>query len=170
MMDLLDALFAEAASLQAHRVQAVRTRLARRGHFSKRQNILGDNRAAANVGMCTDAHKLMHAAKRADYRPFFHDNVTGYGRAIDKHRPVADDGVVANMRVGHDQRVAAQASYPAAFDRAPVDGDALSDNVMVADLQARLLASVTDVLRLNSDSAEREKAVVRAGLRRTVDR
>src|SRR5262249_28194181 len=169
MVDLLDALFAEAATLQAERVQTVRTRLAGRGYFSKRQHVLSDHCAAAYIGMGADAHKLMHAAQRADYGPLLDGYVAGHGRAVDQHDAVSHHGIVADVRVGHEQGVTAHAGNSAPFTRPTVDGDALADDVVIPHLQACLLTPIADVLRLDADGAVREEAVVGADLRGTVN-
>src|SRR5260370_25878675 len=90
--------------------------------------------------------------------------------AVDQHGAVADDGIVADMRVGHKHRMAADARHAAAFDGAAVDGDALADDVVISHLQPRFFPAITDVLRLNPDGAEGAEAVMRADLRRAVDR
>src|SRR5262249_12921549 len=150
----------EATTFQADRVQAVRTRLAGGGYFSERQHVLRDHSSAADVGMRADAHKLMHAAQRADHGPLFDRYVAGHSSAVDQHGAVSHHGIVADMRVGHEQGMAAHAGDSAAFDGATVDGDTLADDVVVSHLQAGLFAPIADVLRLDADGAVREETVV----------
>ena len=91
------------------------------------------------------------------------------GCGIGQNDVVADDAIVRDVSVGHHQRVAADASHPAALDRAPVDGDKLANLVVVADLEPRGFAGVGDVLRRHADRAEGKEAIVRADFRRSFD-
>jgi hypothetical protein len=74
-----------------------------------------------------------------------------------------------NVRVSHDQVVVAEARAPATFDRPAIDGDKLTDFVMVANLQPRRFARISNVLRREANRTERGKAIVRANLRSAID-
>ena len=67
---------------------------------------------------------------------------------------VADDAIVRDMRVGHDEIVAAHAGDAAAFDRAAVYGGEFAEFVGVADLQRDALAVVGQILRIAADDRE----------------
>ena len=71
---------------------------------------------------------------------------------------VADDAIMRDMGVGHDQRVAANASQSAALDGAAVDGDKLANLVVVANLEARRFTGVSDVLRRHADRSRKERS------------
>src|SRR5262245_9820901 len=71
---------------------------------------------------------------------------------------------MANVRISHNQRMATHAGHATAFDGPAVEGDALADHVVIADLQVHLLAAETDVLRLAANGAEGKEAVMRSDL------
>ena len=66
--------------------------------------------------------------------------------------------------------MAADFGQPAALHRAAIDGDALANLVVIADLQPRRLALVGNILRRHADGAKGKEAIVRADLRRPFDR
>ena len=82
----------------------------------------GDRRSAADVTMRADAHELVHGAERCQYRILLDDDVSGESSAVYEHGVIADLAVVSDMRVGHDERVVANAGSPATFFRAAADG------------------------------------------------
>ena len=104
-----------------------------------------------------DADKVMDRAQRSHHRPLSDRDVAAQGRGIGQDDVVADDAIVRDMGVGHDQRVAANAGQSAALDGAAVDGDKLANLVVVADLEARRFAGVGDVLRRHADRTRRER-------------
>src|ERR1700728_258205 len=140
-------------------------RVARRRRHRKWQHILRDRSAPANVGVRSDAHKLMHRTKCAHHRPFFHGYVSGQRSPVHQHAMVADHGIVPNVRVCHDQRVATHSRHSAALYRTAADGDALANLVMVANLQSRRLAFVGSILRRHADGAKRTERILRPDFR-----
>src|SRR3546814_1508326 len=55
--------------------------------------------------MRPDVHELMHGCKSAQDRPVTNGNVTGQGGGIAENHTVAQDAVVSDMCVGHDQAI-----------------------------------------------------------------
>jgi hypothetical protein len=74
-----------------------------------------------------------------------------------------------DVRVSHDQVVVADPRAPATFDRSAIDGDELTNFVVVTDLQPRRLARISNVLRREANRTERGEAIVRANLRSAID-
>jgi len=75
---------------------------------------------------------------------------------------VSDKAIVRDVGVGHDQRVAAHAGEPAAFDRAAINCDELANLIVIADFETGGLARVGQVLRRHPDRTEWEETIVRA--------
>ena len=74
-----------------------------------------------------------------------------------------------DVRVRHDQGMVAHASYAAALDRAAIDGDRLANLIVVADFKPGGLALVGNVLRRQSDRAERKEDIIDANSGRSFD-
>src|SRR5260370_14851646 len=98
--------------------------------------------------MRADAHELMHTTKGSHHRPLLDGYMARHSGAVDQHCAVADDGIVADMRVGHKHRMAADARHAAAFDAAAVDGDAPARALGISPLQPTFFPAITYVLRL----------------------
>ena len=62
--------------------------------------------------MRADAHEVVHRAERAHLRPIFHGHVSAKRRGVRQKHVVADSAIVRNVRVGHDQHVAADLVRP----------------------------------------------------------
>ena len=59
--------------------------------------------------MSADAHEVMHRAESADCGPFLNDYVPTKRRRIGEDDVIANDTIVRDVRIRHDQRVAAHA-------------------------------------------------------------
>src|SRR6202041_280042 len=69
-----------------------------------------------------------------------------------------------DVRIGHDQVVAAHPRHALRLGGRPVDGHIFANLVVVADFEARRLAFVRNILRSETDRAEWEKMIVGADL------
>jgi hypothetical protein len=67
---------------------------------------------------------------------------------------VANEAIMGDMSVGHDQAITADLRELASLDGSAMDGDVLTDHVAVADLQAGRFATIREVL--GSDAYGRE--------------
>src|SRR5258707_1296682 len=114
----------------------------------ERQHILRDGSSTADVCVCADAHELMHRAKRSNYSKVLNGHMAGKRGRIGEDHVVADVTVVSNVRVSHDQAITANVSDAATAGRSPMNSDALPNNIIVANLQPRLLAAKFQVLWL----------------------
>jgi len=75
---------------------------------------------------------------------------------------VPDDRVVSEVEVDHHQIVGPDLGQPAAFCGAGVDGGALAENVLVADLEKGGFAGEFFVLRVGADDGLRVEKVAAA--------
>ena len=74
-----------------------------------------------------------------------------------------------DVRAGHEQVVVGDARHQLVLGRAAVDRAVLAERVAVADLQARRLAAILQVLRRRTDRGELEDAVLAADRGRALD-
>ncbi len=130
---------------------------------------MGNHGAAADIRVRSDAHELMHGAQSAHYSPLFDRHVTAQSGPIDQHGMIGHRAVVANVGVSHEQNMTAYARDAATFDRAAIDGHELTNFVVLAYLQAGGLPLVRNILRRHTDGAKREKLIVGADFRWTLD-
>ena len=112
--------------------------------------------------MRADLHELVDGGKSPDDHPLADLDMPAQGGAVGEDGLVADDAVVGDMCVRHQQDVIAQPRDALIVGRAAVDGTALAEDVAVADLQPRRLAGVLLVLRRAADGGERGDLIVRA--------
>ena len=82
---------------------------------------------------------------------------------------IADHAIVADVRVGHDQIVAADARGAAALDRAAMHGAELAKLVRVAHFEPHALARVGQILRIAADDGKRVHMIVAAERGRALD-
>src|SRR5690606_24842592 len=83
-----------------------------------------------------------------------HLHVAGHLHGVHHDAVVAHDAVVRNVRIGHDQAVAAHHGLHL-IDGAAADGHAFSDHGVVTDDGGRLLAGELQVLRHRRDNGSR---------------
>ncbi len=76
-----------------------------------------------------------------------HLDMTGEGGAVGHDDMIADDTVMGNMGICHEQIVAADNGLPGAVAGAAMHGDRLADGVAVTDLQGRFLSLELEILR-----------------------
>ena len=89
--------------------------------------------------------------------------------AVRQDALAADDAVVGDVRVRHEQAVVADRGHATPADRAAVDGAEFAEHVAVADLEPGRLAGVLAVLRGVADRGELEHARVAAERGRSLD-
>ena len=104
----------------------------------------------------------MQQAERADPGVVLDHDVPGELRSIGEDHVIADHAVVTDVRVGHDQVVAADASRAATLDRAAVHGAELAKLVRLAHFESHALARVGQILRVAADDGERVDMIVAA--------
>src|ERR1035437_7420160 len=143
---LFDLRWGEAAALEADFVETVGVVVALDRGQRVRQDVLGDGRASADVGVLADAAELVHGTERADDCVVLDDDVAGERGSVGEDASVADGGVVADVDVGHDEAAGADAGDASAGGCSARDGDVFADGVQVTDLTACRLACVLQIL------------------------
>ena len=101
--------------------------------------------------MRANSNEVVYGTERANYSPFFDDDMAAQSCGIGKDDVAPDYAIMRNVGVGHDQGMAANARQPSALGGAAIDGDKFADDIVVADLEASRLAAVAQVLRGKSD-------------------
>src|SRR5208282_295481 len=167
LLDGLDALRREAAALEADLVAAVAASFARPNDHRKRWHVLRDDGARTEVSMPSDADELVQQTKGADRGVVLDDDVPGKLRSVDQDDAIADDAVVADVRVGHDQAVAADAGHASTLDRAAMHRAEFAKLVCIAHFELDALAGVGQVLRVAADDRKGMEVVVAAERRWT---
>src|SRR5712692_1430416 len=154
LLDHADALGVEPAALQANRVHAEAARLALGDHQRKRRHVLRDHGRSPDVGVAPDAAVLVHGTERAQAGVVFDRHVAGKRGAVGKDGVVAHAAIVCDVRIGHEEIVAADAGDAAALPGAAADGDELAEDVRIAGRELGALAAILQVLRVAADRAK----------------
>ncbi len=161
-MDFLYSFFGESAAFEADGIHSICVSATLGGRFRKRQYVAGYGCAAADKGMGTDAHEVMDGAQGADCRPIFHGYVAAQRGRIRHDDVVADLAVMRDVGVSHDEVVIAESGATTPFRCSPIDGNELSNLVVIADFKASGFTRVANILRSQTDRSELVEAVVRA--------
>ena len=117
-----------------------------------------------------DAHKVVDRAERANLGIVTDQHVSAKRGGVGHDDVISDHTVVRDVTVGHDQAMAAEAGYTAAFDGAATDRDKFADLVVIANFKTCGLACISKVLRRHSDRGEREKCITRPNFGRAFHR
>jgi len=159
LFDSFDAVSGKAVAFEADGIYAVTLGFARGDDFREWWNVLGNHGVGGDVRISADAAELVHGAERADGGIVFDGYMTGERGAVDENCAASDLTIVTDVRVGHDQVVAADASGAAAFYCAAIDGGKFAEFVFIAGFERDALASIGEVLRIATDYAERVKVI-----------
>ena len=155
-------------ALQAAQIEAVRFGGIARGDHVGRY-IHERDRPQRRHAVGADAAKLMRHGKTAQHGVIADRNMAREAGAVGENSVVADLAIVREVAIRHDEIVVTQARDPAARHRAAVEGTVLTDNVAVADVEARGLALVVQMLRRFAQRDELVDAVVAPDAGRSID-
>src|SRR5688572_8675688 len=167
-LDVRDLPGAEAAALQALAVDALGFR-GRAGDQEVRRHVARHRGVVGEEGVRTDLAELVDRGVAGQDHPVAELHVAGECRAVRHDALAADDAVVRDVRVRHEQAVVTDRGHAAAARRAAVDRAELPEHVAVADLEPRRLTGVLAVLRGVADRGELEYARVAAERGRPLD-
>ena len=103
----------------------------------------------------------MHLVESADRGMVLNDHVPRDRRPVCDDAAVTDHGVVPDMRVRHEQAVAADPCCPATTNCPARNRDAFADDIVVAENRARGLALVFQVLGIFTHRGELKDPVPR---------
>ena len=113
--------------------------------------------------MGTDVGELVHDGAAADNRPVVHLSLAGDAHIAHEDAVVADAAVVRDVHVRHNQGVAADLGHAlAARLGAAVDGGALADGDVVANLHIGHFALKLQILRHGAHDGSRENLTAAA--------
>ena len=161
-----EALAIESSPLQSDRVHAVAVRLALGDHARKRRHVLCNHGAGADIRVASDAAELVHGAKGSDTRVIIDVDVPGERGSIRENRVTANDAIVGNVRIGHEQIVAADPRDSASLRRAAADRRKLTKVVCISHHKFGSLAVEFQILRIPADRAKRIENIFPPNTRR----
>jgi len=118
-------------------------------------------RRAAEVAEFTDRNQVMHPAGAHHIDVVAADDVAGEHAIVGEQAIVPNLHVVGEVRVDHEKIAVADTGHSAAFFRAQVDGNRLSENVVLADLDACVGSTKFAILRRTTDHGIWMKFVIR---------
>src|SRR5215469_16981399 len=133
--------------------------------FRKWEHVASDCSSAADIGVGTDAHKLMHRTEGADHRPFFDGHMPAQGGSVGQDGMVSYHAIVGHVGVSHDQDMATDPGPSAAFDRATIQRGKLSHHVIVAHFEPGGFTLITQILGCEPNRGKGEKAIASADQR-----
>ncbi len=164
----LDELLGITAPAHPFDVQANgRGRIAHHRHVSR--HILQHQAHARYVGIGADPTELRDARVSAEIGVISHLHMPGDGRVVRHDHVIADDAVVAHVNVRHQQAMVADDGRTEILHHAAVNGDALADHVVVADLQRGGLPVIRHGRRILAHRGELVNLVVAADSGRPPD-
>src|SRR4029077_5461922 len=114
----------------------------------------------SNVGILADAAELLDGGEGAERGVVFKYDVSRECGGICKHGMGADLAIVCDVRVSHNQIVAAEPSDAAALRGAAVNGAELVKFVRVADFERDALPLVSQVLRVAANRTEGREMII----------
>ncbi len=104
----------------------------------------------------------MHRAERSDICVVLHNHVAGERRAIGENRVAADDAIVGDVGIRHEEITAADPRHAAALRGAAAHRGKFPKTVRVTHHEFRALAAEFQVLRISADGAKRIENVFAA--------
>ena len=158
-LELKPFLAGEAGTFQADAVQAAHAVDA--AYDGERRQVEAHPGAALHHGHRADAAKLVYHGVAGDEGTIADHYVAGDQHAIGQDDFVADDGVMADMAVGHKKILRADLRVFAGRVGA-VNGDVFAEAVSVADDEPGRFAVVLQILRRVANHAAGVEAVLRA--------
>ncbi|MNP13907.1 hypothetical protein D3C76_1062070 [compost metagenome] len=161
-------LVAEAATTHAFEVHAAGLGRAAE-HRDERRNILANGRAHAGKRMRTNVAVLVDQGVARQDRPVPHVHMAGQRRVVDQDAMIANDTVVTDVRIGHDQVVVTDRGFRTVLHGATVNGHAFADHIVIADHQTRRFTLVLEVRGVFADRGKLVDAVVPADAGRALE-
>ena len=137
-------------------------------HHCERNDILHELRRAADHRIASDLHELVHACHAADHDAILDNRVSRKHRCIAHDDAIAQDAVVRNMRVRHEETVVADARLFPLTCRT-VYRRTLADRRAVANERIALLALELQILRHLTNGRPLEYMAVTTDLRPLLD-
>src|ERR1043166_8112872 len=143
------------ATLHAGYVKAITLRVVA-DRQRKRQRIFDNDRVTTDVSLFANAAELMDTGVSTDVRAILDHDVARERRSISHDDAVADQAIVRDMRLGHDEAIVADACDHAAACGAAMNRNELTDLISCADARLRRFAFVLEILRREADRDKRK--------------
>ena len=119
--------------------------------------------------MHSNAAELMHTRKRADRRMIFDQDMAGERSCVGHDDMVAQNTVVADVRIRHQEIVIPDPGVTAAAARSTMDIHVFTKNIVIADRQECFFAFEFQILGIQTDCRKRIEAIAFTNLRRPLD-
>lgn len=129
----------------------------------ERRQVFADRGTALHQRQRADARELVHEAIAGNKRAILHYDVAGQQDAIGHDHMIANDTVMADMRIGHHEIVRTDHGFIGECG-GPVHREVFAKDIAVADAQARRFAFVFQILRIVADDTTGMELVARADL------
>src|SRR2546423_8846044 len=124
---------------------------------SKWQRVFDDHGISADVSLAADAAKLMHAGISPDVCAVFDAHVPGQGRCVGHDDVVANQTIMGDVRLGHDEAVITNFGDPAAAFGAAMNRHKFADARTAANLSLSFLTREFQILRRQSNRYKRKQ-------------
>src|SRR5271170_3340287 len=158
-LDGAQAALIEAPAFESNFIQTVCVGFPLRGSQGEWKHILGDRGSTAGVSVPADAAVLVNLVERADGGVVLDYDVTGERGGIGQDAAIPDHAVMSNVRVSHDEAIAANTRCASAAGGSARDRHAFADDVVVAQNCACRLSLVLQVLGCNADAGKGKEAI-----------
>src|SRR5882724_4133521 len=122
---------------------------------SKWQRVFNNHGISADISLAADAAELMHAGISPDVCAVFDAHMAGQGRRVSHNDVVANQTIMGDVRLGHQEAVIANFGDPAAAGGAAMNRHKLTDARAAANLSLSFLTREFQILRRQSNRYKR---------------
>src|SRR2546429_6571143 len=122
----------------------------------KRQRVFDYNRIAADIRLSAHATELMDARIGANVRAVSDDYVTGECGGIGHDHLIANQAIVRDMRLGHEEAIVPGLGDSAAARGAAMNCDQLADAIAPPNFSFSCFTGKLQILRRQTDRHKRE--------------
>src|SRR5690554_5231977 len=119
--------------------------------------------------MRTDFAKLMHQGKTTQNCPITNMYMARKCGVVNQNTVITKHAIVTNMHICHQQIVVADGGFMAILNGAAMDGDALTNNIVITDYQTSRFAFVFQVRRVLTYCGKLKNLIVLANDCRAFD-
>ncbi|MNT17484.1 hypothetical protein D3C72_1526340 [compost metagenome] len=157
----MNRVFAETTTAHAFEVHAARF-CGIAEHGDERRNVLADRSAHTGKAVSADVAILVNQGESGKDCPVIHVHMPGQRGVVDQNAVIADDAVMPDVGISHDQVVIAQRGFRTVLHGATVNGHAFTDDIVVTDHQASFFAFVLQIGRVFAYRGKLVDAIVLA--------
>src|SRR5262249_4474469 len=110
-------------------------------------NVLGNHRTRTEDSAASDFRKLMYSSEPADNHVVFDHDMTSQRRAVSNDITTTQHTIMSDMAIHHQKVAIADPGDHSAAGRPRIDGNELSNSIVVADDKLAGLPFVFQILR-----------------------